>query len=65
MSSLRYEVVGALTPAEYADRLLAGWRRFGHSLFRPDCPACTACRSLRVDVARLSARATPRSGCGS
>ncbi len=47
---MRYEVVGELTPAEYADRLTAGWRRFGHSLFRPDCPACDACQSLRVDV---------------
>lgn len=49
--SLRYDVVGDLTPAEYADRLLGGWRRFGRSLFRPECPACTACRSLRVDAA--------------
>jgi arginine-tRNA-protein transferase len=27
-----------------------GWRRFGTTLFHPRCPACTACRSLRVLV---------------
>lgn len=50
---LRYEVVGALTAAEYESRLLSGWRRFGFSLFVPACPACAACQSLRVDVARF------------
>jgi leucyl-tRNA---protein transferase len=48
-----HEVVAALSPAEYDERLRQGWRRFGHLLFRPACPACTACRSLRVDVARF------------
>jgi arginine-tRNA-protein transferase len=47
---LEYEHVAALTPTEYARRLLAGWRRFGYVLFRPRCPKCTACRSLRVLV---------------
>ena len=51
--SLRYDIVGKTTPAEYGERLRAGWRRFGHSLFRPQCPTCTACQSLRVDVARF------------
>src|SRR5215207_7174051 len=49
----QHEVVAALTPAEYQERLEGGWRRFGHLLFRPACPACAACRSLRVDVARF------------
>jgi len=51
--SLRYDIVGRMTPEEYGERLRAGWRRFGHSLFRPECPSCTACRSLRVDVTRF------------
>ncbi len=51
VSSMRYEVVARLSPAEYAARMAAGWRRFGFALFRPECPACTACRSLRVDAA--------------
>jgi arginine-tRNA-protein transferase len=48
---LHYEVVGQLDPAEYMDRLKSGWRRFGYSLFRPTCPSCRACRSIRVRVA--------------
>lgn len=52
-SKLEYEDAPDLTSAEYADRLRAGWRRFGTSLFRPRCGACHACRSLRVDVARF------------
>src|SRR5262249_16313510 len=28
-------------------------RRFGDTLFRPRCPACSACRSLRVLVERF------------
>jgi arginine-tRNA-protein transferase len=47
---LRYEVVGQITPAEYAGRLKQGWRRFGYSLFRPECPRCRMCRTLRVPV---------------
>jgi arginine-tRNA-protein transferase len=48
--SLEYEYVGAMTPAEYLERLRAGWRRFGCMLFRPACRACRACQSLRVPV---------------
>jgi arginine-tRNA-protein transferase len=47
------EYVAALTAAEYEERMRQGWRRFGRLLFRPRCPACTACRSLRVDVAHF------------
>ncbi len=47
---LEYEQVAALTPAEYQARLERGWRRVGTTLFRPRCPECTACQSLRVLV---------------
>lgn len=47
---LEYQIVGSMTVEEYQHRLLAGWRRFGHSVFRPKCPSCTACQSLRIDV---------------
>jgi arginine-tRNA-protein transferase len=50
MWSLEYEYVGAMTSAEYLQRMLEGWRRFGVMLFRPACQACTACRPLRVHV---------------
>jgi arginine-tRNA-protein transferase len=51
--SMEYEHVLALSPAEYLERLLQGWRRFGYTLFRPRCPTCTACRSLRIPVAHF------------
>jgi arginine-tRNA-protein transferase len=51
--TLEYEDFVALNAAEYQERLLAGWRRFGHSVFRPRCETCRACRSLRVDVRRF------------
>jgi arginine-tRNA-protein transferase len=47
---LRYDVVGRFSAAEYSGRLQDGWRRFGHSVFRPECADCRACQSLRVDV---------------
>lgn len=48
--SLEYEHVAAMTPAEYLQRMVEGWRRFGMMLFRPACRACNACRALRVVV---------------
>jgi arginine-tRNA-protein transferase len=35
------------------ERMARGWRRFGDTLFRPRCPSCNACRSLRVVVDRF------------
>ncbi|MHB1421957.1 MAG: arginyltransferase [Gemmataceae bacterium] len=51
--SLEYEYVAELTPAEYLERMLDNWRRFGHMLFRPVCQSCRACRSLRIPVSRF------------
>ncbi|MFO0844895.1 MAG: arginyltransferase [Gemmataceae bacterium] len=48
--SLEYEYVAELSPEEYLQRMLDGWRRFGHMLFRPACERCTACKALRVRV---------------
>ena len=47
---MEYEIVSSMTVEEYQDRLMQGWRRFGFSLFHPQCPNCQACRSLRVPV---------------
>src|SRR5215471_18770695 len=47
---LEYELFARLSPAEYAARLRAGWRRFGYSLFHNRCPSCASCQSLRVLV---------------
>jgi arginine-tRNA-protein transferase len=50
---LEYDIVASLSPAEYLRRMQQGWRRFGDMLFRPRCPACAACQSLRVIVDRF------------
>lgn len=52
--SLRYELVRGITAAEYGFRMRRGWRRFGHALFRPECPTCRRCLPLRVDAARFA-----------
>jgi arginine-tRNA-protein transferase len=43
--------IETMTPAEYQQRMEEGWRRFGRIMFRPRCPNCSLCQSLRVDVA--------------
>src|SRR5262245_29969666 len=49
--SLENEIVASMSKEEYLQRMIEGWRRFGHTLFRPACPTCRACRALRVRVA--------------
>jgi len=39
-----------LRPLEFAQRLAAGDRRQGVLLYRPNCPACTACEAIRIEV---------------
>ena len=51
--SLEYEMVADLSAREFQERLDEGWRRFGAMMFRPQCPQCKACQSLRVEVARF------------
>jgi arginine-tRNA-protein transferase len=51
--SLEYDYVAAISDVEYLALLKAGWRHFGPMLFRPRCPACTKCRSLRVRAAEF------------
>lgn len=50
-SSLEYRVCDTIDPHRYESLLERGWRRHGQYFFRPACPACRQCRSLRVDVA--------------
>lgn len=61
--SLEYEIVRRLSPAEFLARLRQGWRRFGTSVFRPRCAACTACRSLRVLVDQFRPDRSQRRAC--
>lgn len=58
--SLEYEMVVNISAEEYATRLRQGWRRFGAMLFRPQCPACQACQSLRVDVEKFQPHRSQR-----
>lgn len=50
-SSLEYRVRDTIAPDAYEALLERGWRRHGQYFFRPACPSCRQCRSLRVDVA--------------
>jgi arginine-tRNA-protein transferase len=52
-ASLAYRVCAGLTATQFRELLRRGWRRHGRHLFRPACPACVKCRSLRVDVTRF------------
>lgn len=52
-ATTRYRVFETCTPVVYEALLARGWRRFGRVFFRPECPSCTQCVSLRVDVAEF------------
>lgn len=52
-AALEYRVVTGLSEPEFRELLRRGWRRHGAQVFRPACPSCTQCRSLRVDVNRF------------
>src|SRR3954451_13577121 len=58
--SLEYELVLTLSPAEYMERMRQGWRGFGTMMFRPQCPTCNECRSLRVIVDRFKPHRSQR-----
>ena len=49
-ASLEYRILYGITDSQYEQLLARGWRRFGTHFFRPACPQCTKCRSLRVNV---------------
>ncbi|MCA9196456.1 MAG: arginyltransferase [Planctomycetales bacterium] len=52
-SVMDYRIILALNSNEYEHLLERGWRRQGVHVFRPACPACNKCRSLRVNVAEF------------
>jgi leucyl-tRNA---protein transferase len=49
-AALTYRIMTDLPPHLYDELLRRGWRRFGDEFFRPACPACVQCRSLRLPV---------------
>ena len=60
IASLEYRRLAGVTGRAYQELLRRGWRRFGHDFFRPACPQCRKCRSLRIDVGEFNpSRTTP------
>ncbi len=49
-ASLEYRYLLAIGESEFEQMLSRGWRRQGACFFRPGCPQCRKCRSLRVEV---------------
>ena len=47
------QMMQRLTPADFDAALALGDRRSGPFLYRPTCPACSACEPLRLPVAEL------------
>lgn len=52
-AELAYSLVPGIPAEDWERRLASGWRRFGFLAFRPACSACSACVSLRIDVANF------------
>ena len=50
VASLEYRLVQGLDADRYQYLLERGYRRFGRQLFRPQCPGCRQCVSVRVLV---------------
>lgn len=57
---LRYEIRPGIDERGYMEMMRAGWRRIGPALFRPECPACRMCRSLRVPAETFVPSASQR-----
>lgn len=53
VASLNYRFYPAISAEQYGDLLARGWRRFGMQFFRPGCPNCVKCQSLRIIVDRF------------
>jgi arginine-tRNA-protein transferase len=47
-------MVGELDPVEYGGIVEQGWRKFGMSVFKPNCIGCRECQSLRIPVATFT-----------
>jgi arginine-tRNA-protein transferase len=52
-AQLSYRIIREISDAEFDRMLSRGWRRFGIQFFRPNCPGCAGCRSLRIPVAQF------------
>ncbi|HET6406953.1 MAG TPA: arginyltransferase [Chthoniobacteraceae bacterium] len=59
-ATMEYRVMTDVTPGELEWMLIRGWRRFGHLYFRPACPSCAECVSLRIPVDGFEASRSQR-----
>jgi arginyl-tRNA--protein-N-Asp/Glu arginylyltransferase len=50
ISCFEHRIILSMNAEVYEGMLSRGWRRFGYDFFRPACPSCLRCRSLRVCV---------------
>lgn len=53
-ASLNYRYLLDISDVEFEGMLSRGWRRQGACFFRPGCPHCRKCRSLRLEVAAFT-----------
>ncbi len=53
-AQLEYRVPMNLDSATFQTLVERGWRRFGNYVFRPQCPVCRSCRSIRLRVRDFS-----------
>lgn len=47
---MEHRLIGEIRGEDYESLLMRGWRRFGLDFFRPACPTCVKCRSLRLEA---------------
>lgn len=59
-ASLEYRILYGITDEQYEQLLFRGWRRFGTHFFRPACPSCVKCRSIRIDVKQFTPNKSQR-----
>src|SRR5688572_17667033 len=60
IAQIHYELRPDISGDAYMTQLNEGWRRFGPFLFRPECPSCRMCQSLRVPVTSFRPNASQR-----
>ncbi len=48
LATLEYSFAPQLTPGEYEEYMLKGYRKFGPVLFQPVCGPCQECRPIRL-----------------
>ncbi len=45
-----YKIIEGCSTEQCEALIERGWRRFGNMFFRPICPDCTACESVKIDA---------------